>query len=432
MARFLRANDPDFERELSLLLGARLIENAETGGTVQAIIRRVKAEGDAALIDYTQQLDRLHLSAETMRVGEARVEAAVAACPGDVYRALMQAAQRIRAYHEEQRPQDRLYADATGTELGWKYSPLQSVGLYVPGGRASYPSSVLMNAIPAKVAGCERLVMTVPTPGGELNPAVLAAAKLAEIDEIYTIGGAQAIAALTFGTETISPVDKIVGPGNAYVTEAKRQVYGLVGLDTVAGPSELLVVAAAQNDPVWIAADLLSQAEHDELAQSILIADDEPFVHRVMQEVEQMLENMERRAIARASWETHGAVILVDDLRRSADLVNRIAPEHLELCIEHPAHFAEKVRYAGAIFLGPHTPEAIGDYVAGPSHVLPTTRAARYSSGLSVFDFLHRSSLIGCTPDSAQELAKPAETLALSEGLGAHALSARLRIKDAP
>lgn len=427
MARIIWANSAGFERELTRLLGARLVETANAAKVVRKIVQRVRVQGDKALLAYTHKFDKVKLTPQTMRMSQERLEDAAAKCPSDVYNALMIAAQRIRDYHEAQKPQDVLYEDAMGTRLGWKWSPVEAVGLYVPGGLASYPSSVLMNAIPAKVAGCQRLVMTVPAPKGQISDAVLAAANIAEVDEVYTVGGAQAIAALTFGTATIKPVDKIVGPGNNYVAEAKRQVYGLVGIDTIAGPSELLVVASGDNDPRWIAADLLSQAEHDVQAQSILISDDDVFANKVVIEMEKYLEKMDRVDIARASWEAHGAVILVDDIRTCHDLINRIAPEHLELCVEHPSIFAQKVTHAGAIFLGTHTPEAIGDYVAGPSHVLPTMRAARFSSGLSVYDFLKKSSLIGCTPESVKQLANAAEAIALSEGLGAHALSVRLR-----
>ncbi len=326
-------------------------------------------------------------------------------------------------------PKAHRYTDALGVQLGWQYAPLESVGLYVPGGKASYPSSVLMNAVPAKVAGVERLVMVVPTPDGAVNPAVMAAAEIAGVDEIYRIGGAQAIAALAYGTASIAPVAKVAGPGNAYVAEAKRQVYGTVGIDTIAGPSEILVVADAKNDPRWIAADLLSQAEHDEMAQSILITNDGNFANAVAAEIEALLEHMPSRHIARASWEAHGAIILVDHWHEALPIIATVAPEHAELALDEAEALAPKIRGAGAIFLGRHTPEAIGDYIAGPSHVLPTSRAARFSSGLSVFDFLNRTSLIGCSAEAVQQLAPDAACLADAEGLPAHALSLRLRLR---
>ncbi|MFN9003414.1 MAG: histidinol dehydrogenase, partial [Alphaproteobacteria bacterium] len=343
--------------------------------------------------------------------------------------ALERAAHRIRRYHEKQRPEDQRYTDESGVTLGWQYKPLTSVGLYVPGGKASYPSSVLMNAVPAKVAGVDRIVMVVPTPKGEVNPAVLVAASIAGVNEIYRVGGAQAIGALAFGTATIAAVDKIVGPGNAYVAEAKRQVFGQVGIDTIAGPSEILVVADAKNEPGWIAADLLSQAEHDEAAQAILITNDARFAAAVEREIDLLLPLLHKKEIAAASWQKHGIILTVNHWSEALSLIERIAPEHLELAIDEPEKLAAKVRAAGAIFLGRHTPEAIGDYIAGPSHVLPTSRAARFSSGLSIFDFLTRTSIIGCTPEAARELAPAAALLADAEGLPAHALSLRLRTK---
>ncbi|MFN7610879.1 MAG: histidinol dehydrogenase, partial [bacterium] len=378
---------------------------------------------------YSQRFDGVTLTPADLRISDTEIAAAERAIAPDLRAALELAATRIRAYHTRQRPEDALYTDDLGVTLGWRYHPLASVGLYVPGGKASYPSSVLMNAVPAKVAGVARIVMTVPTPKGEMNPAVLVAAAIAGVDEIYRIGGAQAIGALAYGTASIAPVDKIVGPGNAYVAEAKRQVFGRVGIDTIAGPSEILVVADVKNEPGWIAADLLSQAEHDEAAQAILITNDEGFAQAVAREIEQLLPMLHKRAIAEASGRDHGLIITVNDWSEALPLITRIAPEHLELAMEHAEEFARHVRGAGAIFLGRHTPEAMGDYIAGPSHVLPTSRAARFSSGLSVFDFLTRTSIIGCTPEAARKLAPAAAMLADAEGLPAHALSLRLRTK---
>ncbi|MFP4004836.1 MAG: histidinol dehydrogenase, partial [Alphaproteobacteria bacterium] len=349
----------------------------------------------------------------------------------DQIRALTLAAERIETFHRRQLPEDGRVTDSAGVELGHRWTPLDSVGVYVPGGTASYPSSLLMNAVPARVAGVARIAMTVPAPKGKLNPLVLAAARIAGVDEIYRVGGAQAVAALAFGTETIAPVDKIVGPGNAYVAEAKRQVFGTVGIDMMAGPSEILVVADADNDPVWIAADLLSQAEHDENSQAILITDDRAFAEVVMAAAEDHLANLPRAAIARKSWEDHGAVILVAELDQAPPLIDRIAPEHLEIATEEPDRLLARIRHAGAIFLGRHTPEAVGDYVAGSNHVLPTSGTARFSSGLSVFDFLKHSAVVRCTPESLGEIGPAAVTLAEAEGLEAHARSVALRLNAA-
>jgi histidinol dehydrogenase len=429
MSLHLNSGDADFEAKLKAHLAARQQSVGDVAPVVNDIITRVRSEGDAALIAYTKQFDRLELTAQTLRLSEAEIDAAVTACDADVASALQLAAERIRAYHEIQTPQDHRYSDATGVTLGWQYAPLESVGIYVPGGKASYPSSVLMNAIPAKVAGVGRIVMVVPSPDGVLNPAVIAAAKLAGVDEIYRIGGAQAVAALAYGTDSIAPVVKIVGPGNAYVAEAKRQVYGQVGIDTIAGPSEILVVADAKNEPTWIAADLLSQAEHDEQAQSILITNNANFADAVAQEIALLLKTFPRD-IARASWEKFGAIVVVRDWHEVFAIIATIAPEHLELAVDNPEEFAGRVRHAGAIFLGRHTPEAMGDYLAGPSHVLPTSGAAKFSSGLSVFDFVNRTSLIGCPIKGAENLFEAAATLADCEGLPAHALSLRLRLRQ--
>lgn len=424
MSVILHHGDADFAQRLHARLQSRHGEVRDVAPTVASILADVRREGDTAVARYTQQFDRWH---GALAVTAEEMETAQRVCAAPVRGALALAAERIRAYHAVQRPSDHRYVDAQGVTLGWQYAPLASVGLYVPGGKASYPSSVLMNAIPAKVAGVPRLVMTVPTPGGVINPAVLVAAQLAGVDEIYRIGGAQAIGALAHGTATIAPVAKIVGPGNAYVAEAKRQVYGTVGIDTIAGPSEILVVADAKNDAAWIAADLLSQAEHDEMAQAILITDDAAFAERVLDAVEATLAQLPN-GIARHSWQQHGAIIVVPTLEEALPWIAQIAPEHLELAIDAPEGYAARVRGAGAIFLGRHTPEAIGDYLAGPSHVLPTSGAARFSSGLSVFDFLNRTSLMG-SPAGARELLQAAAILADAEGLPAHALSLRHRLQ---
>ncbi len=429
MSRLLRNDAADFDTALEQLLHSRNQTVSDVGPAVREIITTVKAEGDTALCAYSARFDRLDVTPEGLRFDTAEIAAAEAACPDPVQDALKLAAERIRAYHSLQQPTDHRYTDAIGVTLGWQYAPLASVGIYVPGGKASYPSSVLMNAIPAKVAGVDRVVMVVPTPGGIINPAVLVAAKLAGVDEIYRVGGAQAVAALAYGTASIAPVVKIVGPGNAYVAEAKRQVYGQVGIDTIAGPSEILVLADAKNDPRWIAADLLSQAEHDEMAQSILITNDTRFAQAVQTEIEALLEHMPSRTIARAAWDAHGAIIVIREWHEALPIITTIAPEHLELAVDEAEALLPNIRGAGAIFLGRHTPEAIGDYIAGPSHVLPTSRAARFSSGLSVFDFLNRTSLIGCSPAAAAKLAGPAAILADAEGLPAHALSLRLRLR---
>lgn len=427
MVKRLQLRDADFEARFAALLQTRRAEASDVAPVVREIISRVKREGDSALVALTQQFDRVVLSPKTLRFSAEEITQAVASCDPLIHRALRHAADRIRAYHERQLPADAQWKDESGTLLGWRWQPLASAGLYVPGGKASYPSSVLMNAIPASVAGVERMVMVVPTPDGVVNPAIIAAAQMAGVHEIYRIGGAQAVAALAYGTETLAPVVKIVGPGNAYVAEAKRQVFGQVGIDTMAGPSEILVVADARNEPPAMAADLLSQAEHDEDAQAILITTDSGFAQAVAEEIDALLTMLPRADIARASWEKHGAIILVDRLVEALPLIARIAPEHLELAIEQPEEFAHHVRHAGAIFLGRHTPEAIGDYIAGPSHVLPTSGAASFASGLNVLDFMRRTSLIGCTHASVQSLIADAATLADCEGLPAHALSLRTR-----
>ena len=417
-----------FEAEFARLLCDKRESAADVQDAVAAIIAEVRRDGDAALIRLTAQFDRQTLTPATLRVSDAEIAAAETACADDVLAALDLAAARIKAFHQRQIPIGIAYTDADGVRLGLCWTAVDAAGLYVPGGTASYPSSVLMNAIPAKVAGVRRLVMTVPTPDGVINPLVLAAAKRAGVDEVYRIGGAQAVAALAYGTETIAPVDKIVGPGNAYVAAAKRMVFGVVGIDMIAGPSEILVVADADNDPDWLAVDLLSQAEHDAASQAILITDDAAFADAVTRAVEKRLETLPRANIASASWRDHGAVIVVPELVRAVELVNRVAPEHLELAVADPDGLAAMVRHAGAIFLGRFTPEALGDYVGGPNHVLPTARSARFSSGLGVLDFLKRTTLLGATAAGIAAIGPAAVTLAETEGLSAHALSVALRL----
>ena len=388
-----------------------------------------RARGDAALIELTAKFDRQQLSPETLRICEPEIDAAFEACTQPTRNALELAATRIRAFHARQKPQDERFTDAAGVELGHRWTPVDAAGLYVPGGLANYPSSVLMNAIPAREAGVGRVVMVVPTPDGNVNPLVLVAARLAGVDEIYRVGGAQAIAALAYGTDTIAPVNVIVGPGNAYVAAAKKQVFGQVGIDMIAGPSEILVVADSQNDPAWMAADLLSQAEHDEVAQSILICEDHAYADAVEQAIEAALETLSRAEIARKSWQDFGAILVVDDLVAQAPaLINQLAPEHLELAVEDPEAMARDVRHAGAIFMGRYTPEAIGDYIAGPNHVLPTARASRYASGLSVLNFMKRSSLVKCDATSLSAIGPAAVQLAEEEGLSAHGRSISIRL----
>jgi histidinol dehydrogenase len=420
--------DPCFEAAFTALLAAKRETAVEVDGVVSAIIADVAARGDTALLEYTNRFDRVGLDAGALRLSAAEIADGARQVATDTLGALRLAAERIDSFHRRQLPSGIDYVDAVGVRLGQRWRPLSAVGLYVPGGTAAYPSSVLMNAIPAKVAGVERLVMTVPTPNGVINPLVLAAAQLVGIEEIYRVGGAQAIAALAYGTETVAPVDKIVGPGNAYVAAAKRQVFGRVGIDMIAGPSEILVVADRHNDPAWIAADLLSQAEHDEAAQAILISDDADFAASVAREADRHLRTLPRAEIARASWERNGAIILVGDWDEAVRLIDRIAPEHLELAIEDADGVADRVRHAGAIFLGRHTPEAVGDYIAGPNHVLPTARSARFASGLGVLDFMKRSTLVRCDRESLAVLAPAAILLTEAEGLDAHALSLAIRL----
>lgn len=428
MPHHLSTTDPDFELRFAALLGMKREESEDVDATVAAIIADVRQRGDAAVIELTRRFDRLDLTPDTMAFSADEIAAQVARVSAEDRAALQVAADRIRAYHERQLPADASWTDAAGATLGWRWTPVSAAGLYVPGGQASYPSSVLMNAIPARVAGVGRLVICAPTPRGVVNPLVLLAAQLAGVETIYRIGGAQAIAALAYGTQTIAPVDKITGPGNAFVAAAKRRVFGRVGIDMIAGPSEILVIADADNDPDWIALDLLSQAEHDESAQSILITTDVAFGRAVTAAVARRLESLERRTIAAASWAANGAVITVRDLAEAAALSNRIAPEHLELCVADPEGLAEACIHAGAIFLGAWTPEAIGDYVGGPNHVLPTARSARFSSGLSVMDFVKRTTLARMTPGALAAIGPAAERLAISESLQAHGLSVRARL----
>ncbi len=419
---------PGFAAEFARFLAAKRELAADVDASVASIIDAVRQRGDEAVIEMTQRFDRLALTPATMRISRDEIAAAAASCPAPALEALRFAHQRIDAYHRKQLPADLDYVDAAGVRLGARWRPIASVGLYVPGGSASYPSSVLMNAVPAKVAGVARIVAVVPAPGGVLNPLVLAAAEIAGVSEIYRIGGAQAVAALAYGTATIAAVDKITGPGNAYVAAAKRRVFGTVGIDMIAGPSEILVVADAANDPDWIAADLLSQAEHDSVAQSILIADDKEFAAQVRAAVARQLDGLPRQAIARESWQQHGAIILVRDFAEAVPLIDRIAAEHVELAVEEPAALAARIANAGALFLGRHTPEAVGDYVAGPNHVLPTARSARFSSGLGVLDFMKRTSLLSCDAASLRAIGPAAIALAEAEGLDAHARSIAIRL----
>ncbi|MEX0366676.1 MAG: histidinol dehydrogenase [Ruegeria sp.] len=428
MPVFLDTTSSDFETAFAALLSAKREDSPDVDQVVAGIIADVRDRGDAAVIELTERFDRIALTPETLRFSADEIAQATQAVSAEDRAALELAADRIRAYHARQMPQDAQWTDDSGATLGWRWSAVSAAGLYVPGGLASYPSSVLMNAVPAKVAGVERLAIAVPTPDGQVNPLVLLAAHISGVDEIYRIGGAQAIAALAYGTQTIAPVDKITGPGNAFVAAAKRRVFGKVGIDMIAGPSEILVIADKDNDPDWIALDLMSQAEHDESAQSILITDDARFGRAVVEAVQARLETLDRRALAGASWRDFGAVITVRDLDEAAALSNRIAPEHLELCVADPNALSEKTVHAGAIFLGQYTPEAIGDYVGGPNHVLPTARSARFSSGLSVMDFLKRTTLSQMTPDALRAIGPAAEKLAQSESLEAHGLSVRARL----
>lgn len=424
----LDATDPGFETAFAALVDARREADADVSADVAAILSRVRAVGDAAVIDLTRRFDGFDLDTEGWSISRDDCAAAYAALAPDLRAALDLAAARIRTYHVKQRPTDSDWTDNTGTRMGARWTAVEAAGLYVPGGRAAYPSSVLMNAIPAKVAGVDRLAMVTPTPKGAINQAVLAAAHIAGVDEIWRVGGAQAVGALAYGTDHIAPVDVIVGPGNAWVAEAKRQLYGRVGIDMVAGPSEILVVADASNDPSWIAADLLSQAEHDPTSQSILITDDAAFADAVVAAVETLLPTLSTETSARTSWVTHAAIILLGDLSDAPALIDRLAPEHLELAVIDPDALFARVRHAGSVFLGRFTPEAIGDYLGGPNHVLPTGRRARFASGLSVTDFMKRTSFLAATSASIAALGPAAATLADAEGLPAHAASVRARL----
>jgi histidinol dehydrogenase len=424
----LDTRSPEFGARFSTFLGTKREAAQDVEAAVRAIIADVTARGDAALIELTNKFDRAALTPGTLRVSAPEIAAAMPQCDGKALAALRLAHTRIEAYHRRQLPQDQRFVDSIGVELGYRWTPIAAVGLYVPGGTAAYPSSVLMNAVPAKVAGVDRLVMVVPAPDGKLNPLVLAAASLAGVDEIYRVGGAQAVAALAYGTQTVAPVDKIVGPGNAYVAAAKRLVFGKVGIDMIAGPSEVLILADHTANPEWIAADLLAQAEHDTAAQSILITDDAALADAVEKAVAGQLKTLPRGATAAASWDVFGAIMLVRNLTEALPLVDQIAPEHLEIMAERAEALANEVRNTGAIFIGAHTPEAIGDYVAGSNHVLPTARSARFSSGLGVLDFMKRTSILKCGAAQLAELGPAAIALGEAEGLSAHARSVALRL----
>jgi histidinol dehydrogenase len=430
LAQFFRSSDPGFAGQFKAFVQARRDQPLDVQDAVRAILRSVRERGDAAVIEFTERFDRMDLRKAGLRIAPEELEQAFHNLEPSLKAALLLAYQRIERHHSRQLPADERYEDAIGAELGHRWTAIESAGLYVPGGKAAYPSSVLMNAIPAKVAGVPRLVMVVPTPGGEVNPAVLAAAHLAGVSEVYRIGGAQAVAALAYGTESIAPVAKIVGPGNAYVAEAKRQVFGAAGIDMIAGPSEVVVVADKDSDPRWLAADLLAQAEHDEAAQSILITDDAILAEATASAVADQIKVMPRGAIADKSWADHGAIILVSSLMEEAPaLADALAPEHLELACHAAEDMIPKIRNAGAIFVGHYTPEAVGDYTGGSNHVLPTARAARFSSGLSVLDFMKRTSLLKLNAESLAALGEATMTLAKAEGLEGHRHSVAVRLE---
>ncbi|MEE9327522.1 MAG: histidinol dehydrogenase [Cocleimonas sp.] len=425
----LNSNDKAFWSDLDQLLAWESVSDQTVFDTVNGILKDVKSKGDSAVIEYTNKFDRMSAtSMQELDIPKQRLQQALDAIPAEQRSALEQAANRVKRYAEHQKMESWSYTEDDGTVLGQQVTCLDRVGLYVPGGKAAYPSSVLMNAIPAKVAGVPELIMVVPTPDGEINELVLAAAAISDVDRVFSIGGAQAVAALAYGTETVPSVDKIVGPGNIYVATAKRMVFGTVGIDMIAGPSEILVICDGKTDPDWIAMDLFSQAEHDEDAQSILVSQDEGFINKVLQSIDKLIKEMPRADIIRESLQSRGATILVKDMDEAIKIANYIAPEHLELSIENAEEVAKQVRHAGAIFMGRYTAEALGDYCAGPNHVLPTSRTARFSSPLGVYDFQKRSSLIGCSVEGASELGKIASTLAHGEGLVAHARSAEYRI----
>jgi histidinol dehydrogenase len=432
MARRLNARDADFAQKFEQLLFAKREVEEDVAAGAKRIIADVRSRGDAALVELTNKYDRANVTATTLRLSAGEIDAAVSAVSAERLAAIETAAARIEAYHSKQIPADERFTDAAGAELGWRWTSVDSVGLYVPGGTAAYPSSVLMNAIPAQVAGVKRIVMVTPATDGKINPLVLAAARRGGVSEIYRVGGAQAVAALAYGTQTVTAVDKIVGPGNAWVAAAKREVFGQVGIDSIAGPSEILVIADGGNDPEWIAADLLSQAEHDASSQSILITDDSAFADKVAQAAGRQIAILPRRDIAARSWGDYGGIIVVGKLSDAAALSDRFAPEHLEIATEEPEALLKLVRHAGAIFLGRHTPEAMGDYIAGPNHVLPTSRTARFSSGLSVLDFMKRTTLLSLPPAAIAKLGPEAIALAQAEGLEAHArsIAARLNRKE--
>jgi len=432
MVTTLHITDTDFEQDFITLLNARRASDGDVSHVVRAILKDIQDRGDHALFEYTKKFDRLDVTPSTIRVSPEELNTAKNNCSPELLAALQMAAERIEVFHRRHLPKDDSFTDSCGVTLCARWTAVSSAGLYVPGGKAVYPSSVLMNAIPAKCAGVERIVMTVPAPDGNLNPLVLAAAEHAGVTEIYKVGGAQAIGALAYGTASIAPVDVITGPGNAYVAAAKREVFGTVGIDMIAGPSEILVVADGKNNPRWIAMDLLSQAEHDEVAQSILITDDAAFAKATCEAILDHLTTLPRADIARKSWDDYGAVILVNRLEEAIPLINQLAPEHVELAIDHPRDFAKHVRNAGSIFLGRYTPEAIGDYMAGPNHVLPTARSARFSSGLSVLNFMKRNSLIECSAESLGKIGPAAMRLAEEEGLQAHARSIGIRLHNDP
>jgi histidinol dehydrogenase len=428
MPSLIETQAADFEARFQELLGQKREVSEEVSVTVKAIIADVRARGDAALRDYTKRFDRMDLADRPLRFSQEEIAEARKAADPDAVAALEVARERITAYHLKQKPQDQDFTDALGVRLGWRWQAVESVGLYVPGGSASYPSSVLMNAIPAKVAGVERIAMVVPTPDGVVNPLVLAAASISGVDEIYRVGGAQAVAALAYGTESVVPVVKIVGPGNAYVAAAKREVFGQVGIDMIAGPSEVVIMADDSANPDWIAADLLAQAEHDPSAQSILITDSRALAKDVSAAVESQLKTLPRHAIASASWRDFGAIILVDTLASAVPIANRLAAEHLEIMAKDGAEIAARIRNAGAIFMGGHTPEAIGDYVGGSNHVLPTARSARFASGLGTLDYMKRTSILECGPEQLRALGPAAIALGRAEGLDAHARSVAIRL----
>ena len=419
---------PDFEKQFQLLLGGKRESSQDVSDTVSAIIADVRARGDDAVVEQTNKFDRAGVSAATLRITPDEIATAAAGVSPAIREALQTAHDRIRAHHEKQKPEDHIYTDHLGVTLGTRWTPVDAVGIYVPGGLASYPSSVLMNAVPAKVAGVERIAMTVPTPNGQLNPAILLAAQIAGVTEIYRVGGAQAIAALAYGTATIPRVDKVMGPGNAYVAAAKRQVFGQVGIDMIAGPSEVLVIADGSANPAWVAADLIAQAEHGGGAQSILVTTEKGLADAVAGEVDRQLSLLPKQAIAREGWEEFGAIISVSSLLEATELANRIASEHVELAIDDPQSILSLIRHAGAIFLGHHTPEAIGDYVGGSNHVLPTARSARFASGLGVLDFMKRTSILGCDPMSLAAISQAAITLAEVEALDGHGRSISIRL----